>query len=253
MADIYRSAERVLVWLGPALDEELAGWFGDLRTSSEDGPAISKLLDTSDSSSTRGLEVMPHWHRVWTVQEFLLAREIMVVYGDVRVPFGVLEQGLEERDPVDLSFESTAKPSNMISLWRQHADLADADLKSLLYLNNSRHCKESHDRVYSLLHVATDRENLEITLDYTQSKDALFLAVLSSVSLTLGETIGFALMLTDMLGIGNNGGGQEHMDQTNPLKPILKEQKLPQSTIMKYYGRVTTQAETRSHATAQRS
>lgn len=102
MGKIYKQASRVIVWLGEGWDgSELAIqhfiWLGqtshfhlddDLTTPLKlDGPRLDYLLE----QLVRLLQV-PWWKRTWTVQEFVLARELDLQCGDHTLSRRVLFQ-----------------------------------------------------------------------------------------------------------------------------------------------------------------
>ncbi|KAH7071134.1 hypothetical protein BKA63DRAFT_517379 [Paraphoma chrysanthemicola] len=127
MNEIYRSAHKVWVWLGPAIDEEHISRAIDLL------PNIAKMqyapihasvgsiqiFDTDGeganaNSSTHGLEKYglhsleprtwsaifhliknPWLHRVWTVQEFALAHQVQFLCGEYRLSSDLLEEALQ--------------------------------------------------------------------------------------------------------------------------------------------------------------
>jgi hypothetical protein len=121
MSKIYRNAERVLVWLGPPADgsnelmDNLAvaaqkckdcgmegtftwatfdqwqkwtiGLESDARLFRRPFRDLSKeLLPLVDVRAMTAWFLRPWFHRVWTVQEFCLAKESILICGDKSIP-----------------------------------------------------------------------------------------------------------------------------------------------------------------------
>ncbi|KAI1452516.1 heterokaryon incompatibility protein-domain-containing protein [Annulohypoxylon moriforme] len=90
MGNIYKRSQMVWTWLGPARDLKLRDSLIDLRDNSSEyfdrvegyrrskrGPYVFDELDT--------LSQCDYWSRAWVVQEFLLAKQTLLIYGDVHI------------------------------------------------------------------------------------------------------------------------------------------------------------------------
>jgi hypothetical protein len=92
MSQIYKSAIRVLVWLGPERDnsdlamrclaEAPTRWSNNSQFSYRERKSVIKLFWRE------------YWHRVWIIQEFGLAAHLTLHCGNRSVDFGTIEHGL---------------------------------------------------------------------------------------------------------------------------------------------------------------
>jgi hypothetical protein len=74
MRDIYMVAEEVLVWLGPAEQEDALSWLNPVAQDFDTNEALDIYLDIASR---------PYWTRVWIIQEFVLGRNIVLQCGHV--------------------------------------------------------------------------------------------------------------------------------------------------------------------------
>jgi hypothetical protein len=100
MRDIYKYAEEVIVWLGQG-DEEtqegmdfLDGFWEErpkLQRNSELGEYFFGPLARVPWEGICKLLQMPWWKRIWTLQEFVVAKELQIRCGDKRIPWRDLQ------------------------------------------------------------------------------------------------------------------------------------------------------------------
>ena len=204
MGDIYRYTSRVLVWLGLGIDQTLTE---TLACSSF--KRFSGVPTASHVMAKLAIGTNAYWGRVWTVPEFLLAKEIVLIYGRDHFSLSVLKKILGEFWG---SHSPTAGLRAIQTLLQHREGHEENDLRSLFHLSLSRQCKEPHDRVYSLLQVALDRARLRIRVDYEQDMDDLFAAVMLSVTLKPEQTLNFAKSLAKGLGLGS-----QHLQRAHNL------------------------------------
>lgn len=199
MARIYKSAEEVVAWLGESEDDsdeamKLLDRWGkvlapmivhcqtDLFLLFEDTEKIKALIDTIEDpfagkawSALPSLYKRPYWRRLWIVQEFVLARNIMVVCGcqalraeyliadcffaTARNMFPGLDSiyGSETRILLDIPQPLKEERSLIYSLqsWRtyvgEHRNLSEAGhLFYLLSDVSRRDCTDPRDRIFAL-------------------------------------------------------------------------------------------------------
>ncbi|KAI1390009.1 heterokaryon incompatibility protein-domain-containing protein [Hypoxylon trugodes] len=90
MGDIYRSAERVIVWLGPSYEDAKPAWesikaLNDLPKDEKNNilPARIPHMPNDDNwDSLASLFARSWFSRIWVVQELVLARETTILCGD---------------------------------------------------------------------------------------------------------------------------------------------------------------------------
>jgi hypothetical protein len=103
MGEIYSKAEKVFIWLGPTANQSDVA-FADLKGMVDDVLALNQATATrahvpdeipkvinEDCGQRYGHIFMRPWfRRLWTVQEALLARKLIVMCGYQEVDFGLL-------------------------------------------------------------------------------------------------------------------------------------------------------------------
>lgn len=98
MNRIYREAAKCMVWLGPA-DNDIKFLFGDLKQFHSDIVAenyteLFRRYSRNDFEEVKKLEKAFHafcsrryWTRLWVIQEFAVASEVVLVCGNLNMPY----------------------------------------------------------------------------------------------------------------------------------------------------------------------
>ncbi|KAI1773429.1 HET-domain-containing protein [Hypoxylon cercidicola] len=175
MADIYRSAERVTIWLGPA--DELTGpaWelINALSQLSDEYLSSIKPQDIENKHNIRWLGCVNtpvHWKalgllferrwfgRAWVVQELVLARSTIVWCGDYTFDWDSMvhvSDFMAKRAPVNnASSPSYKKPAKLAAIKKGVLDGEGNVLLHSLIRCRTYDAKDDHDKVYSLLGLA---------------------------------------------------------------------------------------------------
>lgn len=215
MGDIYREADKVLVWLGPNRDlDVLYGWWtGDyLRQDFQDFKCSEweSTEDFADHRITGITGILPilrsrlYWNRMWTVQEFMLARDIEICFGkivmdyikflntfcldcsnhDITHVYGMERSCFQSSPP---NFTQIFKLRNGED-WELGLDVQGntttrhklrSIYRALRLLSSGRACGEVRDYVYSLLALLSkDCGSSKLQADYTLSRTELLIRVL---------------------------------------------------------------------------
>ena len=84
MRKIYSSASFVLVWLGPEADDSAIAMrvLDDMQIQGYTLLTLREERQRSQLNAMKKLFQRPYWTRVWVVQEFVLARELLLRSGD---------------------------------------------------------------------------------------------------------------------------------------------------------------------------
>ena len=232
MAQIYRKAQSVLVWLG----EEYHNSSSTLRTI--------RSLSTCTDSASRAAYLMDrellwqalanltkrrYWTRIWIVQEITVAREIMVFCGGETIPWPAL--GTACRFPPDQltpwASDLWAQPaggdteqqkkrraagrelyhSTMYGLfrsqrrWPTHVD----SFKTLYELYKWSGCEDSRDRIFALLGVAKEVSfEHGFTVDYRKNKEETFISLVAwggTGAIAVYSRIQFALLVAEAMNL----------------------------------------------------
>jgi hypothetical protein len=217
MGKIYEKASQVIIWLGP--EDEMSAkaihqlsWlgtkFGWARELPGDQNAIIRafvkmMLDENDSN----LDIVAiwnffrreWWHRVWVIQEAVLARDALVVCGSHIIQWADIVKALKAFEWMILYVDSNQKYrqtySYIGSFYRDvsHFALASSSasgesmgLRELMLftsMTDSIKATDARDRIYGLLGLLKENERARISVDYS-SKNKLS-HILTSIAYSL--------------------------------------------------------------------
>lgn len=185
MGDIYSKAEKVFVWLGPTADRsdvalenmqttvlQLVGLNSAVATREELMEGIDAAINQEGGQLYGHLFKRPWFRRLWTVQEALLARNLIVMCGYREVDFSmlamlaaqVLKYGSLDLIRVPGAFDEdlTNAMVGIINLQLLRQSLAQSPqpeltidrFRSLVMDSRARQVSMAPDRVYALMGVA---------------------------------------------------------------------------------------------------
>ncbi|KAL9596024.1 MAG: hypothetical protein Q9219_006075 [cf. Caloplaca sp. 3 TL-2023] len=202
MADIYKSAEKVIVWLGPAEDnsslamnslEELASKFEVDRDTfeltpfkAEDADTIWLALDYPAPFTEAMYRVIicfldrPWFSRLWILQEVLLgADRAQLVCGKQILSWLALRKAicclLRRKNPKNFKgFESLVLRISEISSLQGDTSLLSLPLSSILEPTKIAQCSDPRDRVYAVLSLMREEDRLGLQPDYHKSVSDVF-------------------------------------------------------------------------------
>jgi hypothetical protein len=190
MRRIYSRAESVFIWLGHDKDDTLSNDAMDYLLSRKLlKPGLvgsnKELWNQSQATALLALCENPYWHRMWIIQEIVLARKAFICYGSKKVSWGVLvcllfdAATLKQRSPEgDIPHLSAflASPAAAIAKVRQDWTGKPQPLFSLLRNFYRHEATELRDKVYALHGLALEAENLHV--DYHITPEELFKQVI---------------------------------------------------------------------------
>ena len=206
MGSIYSQAACVFTWLGLA-SEELDRALKSINKKEYLGePGRTKYIINGVRDE---LETNPYWTRMWIVQEFTLARAIIVLCGCNRIEWAKLEESWALRYAVRLDSRQFADPVEALIDVRNrwHVRLtsgfldADTSLDMLIVMFGSRQCSNVRDRVYALLSMVRHQPNAsKLYPDYNITPKQLYLRVLGHVRHTpsLSDTVAWKRFRTSL-------------------------------------------------------
>jgi hypothetical protein len=198
MGDIYRASKETVIWLGPEEDDSgsaidflhhLAKMrHGTSRTNKKEQSAImaAKFLTEQYASKWTALEKFfrrPWWSRVWTLQEFILSKQVIFYCGSSILTRRTLASGLfatwlcnfTADLPVDKTAWSSAWARRRLFQWfqysgeRNNGQSGSIPLVAMLSYFTDQNASDDHDRIYSLLGIATDSTKLVPEIKYRES------------------------------------------------------------------------------------
>jgi hypothetical protein len=212
MSHIYKWAECVRVWLGGPTNkdgeafklmekilygpqhlgytiDDLFNPFSDrwVYSDKEVESEWENVHTTVELSNSGGWEALAsifersYWSRIWIVQEYLLARDVVIHVGKLRITDEYLKTSLENIDrlPPPLrarlpAFITQSVERIISSVGKEINDMRrDKHCLSLLELmetTRDAHCQVAHDRIYAILGLAKDIATFKsIPIDYNRS------------------------------------------------------------------------------------
>ncbi|KAK5654250.1 hypothetical protein OQA88_7425 [Cercophora sp. LCS_1] len=171
MGDIYRHASRTIMWLGVDTDPELSGL---LRRASRYGAAINRMksayravtsseltsiateypiLNRAEKDRLARLLKNDWFHRMWTLQEFLLSESPVFRLGGIEcgandlLAYSSCGHGLFGRGDLDQYFTRNQMRRTQV-LWGSGVPKFIADMVQLASLN---HASDARDKVYGMM------------------------------------------------------------------------------------------------------
>ena len=187
MGQIYQNATVVSVWLGLV---PLPDW---LHVS---GPVVTLEVDDLDwAESMTDLANRPYWRRSWTIQEYMLAREIHIYCSNCRVDGHFFQTLLSRAASINLmriNDRDLAAQPNLIRKWSalpmnvgRHIDRMPElyqPLYDLLVRHANAQSKDPRDRVFAMLGLIPREEHsflLRSSPDYNLSMEQVNAVTLS--------------------------------------------------------------------------
>lgn len=184
MANIYRSAKQVMCWLGPdtpasrATMKLLREWIIELppRVNYDDMErALSETADLPehDYNLIRGLLELEYWQRVWIVQEYVLAQDLLIRWGSETLTFDTLWGAASEiLNSTMLRIDNDSHTFDDICLTREkHHQGQKVSWVDMMLIISGRHCEEPKDKVFALLGLNVDSA---IRPDYSKTREEIF-------------------------------------------------------------------------------
>jgi hypothetical protein len=167
MKDIFSTASLVIAWLGDRT-EESALLFDEIREiRSLEKKEVREFLSKNSDQRRQFFFDRPYWERMWVVQEFLLARDILLLCGTQGVSWSNFKEYLDIVHfvlsfymPMDSSeswekygISQSATALYYQRLWLKHASglLSKTTLDSLIETFYNGRCTDPRDRVFALL------------------------------------------------------------------------------------------------------
>jgi hypothetical protein len=204
MGQIYQGASEVLIWLGTSD----IGDDGKPIVSSKEWTTSVDLPVASSNPPPKAMDLSrrPYWHRLWIIQEIMLARKVLIFHNDkleeweefFGLPSGgptrarrilpgvrplpqIVQSIIKERD----AFQKIG-PGNSLSYVLE------------LFSFEGSECENPRDKVYGLLGLV--KESAAIEIDYEKSVEEVFFDVINKVVrdenyLSLGLVVEFSRLL----------------------------------------------------------
>lgn len=225
MGDIYRQAERVLVWLGPGNENtaKVFSFFRQISARSEDyginlrdikidqrpwerpvtNPDHRHALDNIPTEyDITGIDEFysnPWFTRLWVVQEVALAREITLCCGPHEIPW----QHFLAAASMKVKCVNHSTPSNLrlpygfpgaltvFDACAKYKGVRHVNLLNALVALRHKQCSNDSDRIYAMLSQAGPLDP-KIVPDYKKSVRELYVATAEALLPLQTQTLGLA-------------------------------------------------------------
>lgn len=213
MGEIYSSAKLVVSWLGKDdINTALcikAIKNAELNLNVNHFEHVSSPEDIFRRDFWENLArffELDYWRRAWVVQEVLLAKDAYILHDTVELPWPELISFWNRVRRPDIAPQTHL---HRLEGWqfgheqasRQAVKRGDlAPLRSLLARFGKQSCNDFHDRVYSLLSLAKERDNMLV--DYRSSREELFFHTISACG--TDKCFCFATHLLNILRLGSS-------------------------------------------------
>ncbi len=194
MGEIYSSARQVVCWLGSDLENHAAFVHTHMSAylQTRDASILSATVTFGDMPVARADEIMRsavsllvgaeipdpsqtannYWHRVWTAQEVVKAKRVVLQSGQTELPLEWLQEFHEYT-------ASTVSEPNPLPQARAMNDTiidtapgsASAPLLDVLIRLGYRHCTDPRDKIYALLGISdlAGSSHPGLKIDYSPS------------------------------------------------------------------------------------
>lgn len=264
MPEIYRTAQSVVVWLGPAdLYSDMILDFAEKehvyrsshhhhRRRNQSGPSDEVVLREAVENFVR----REYWSRTWIIQEFLLGRNLKIRCGGRQVSGFAAERLCSSVSWILESLEASGQTSSPIGrqhLFKQRLEKTlgprKVSLLELIARNQYSLCSDPHDKIFALLGLVTDPTNPvdNILVDYRQPLEELLAEVLVCSNVHPKDIFRYASLLKDYLQIGSGKNAHIADGNVKPGNPDELTQHrtdvpLTKPSAIKFYRQITARA-----------
>ncbi|KAK3679548.1 hypothetical protein LTR78_001109 [Recurvomyces mirabilis] len=197
MQSIYRSAVRVIVWLGEGTASQQNDKFRHEDLDAEQSRLLAKLDKAMRSAK-------PWWHeRIWTLQEFISANKAPIfLFADQEKTLPKLQSMLSESgssSPLPRSQRLAALTQALADRQQVLTSLADVELSLidrfliLCLAITGAEATDPRDHVYAVLNLMSQRVAYQIKVSYLITPAALFTMSTSAAIEGIGSLVPLAL------------------------------------------------------------
>jgi ankyrin repeat protein len=187
MSRIFKTAQIVVVWLGPAYrgsDTAMTALARLLRGRGLAKQALNVWAGDAGHAMS-GICSRPYWRRLWVFQEIWLARQIRLMCGSKTVPwshFHALMEHAHARSGISQLDDNTEAVANSPAMRMRNLNIESVDTKLWSLVQGTIHlrCFDIRDKIYALLGVAT-KGHEGIEPDYSMPVPSLLNSLLHEI------------------------------------------------------------------------
>jgi len=168
MQRVYRNAHRVLVWLGPDIRGDARNAFDICLKLGQRDMELEELETTLTSMnlymdkfpgewySLRALSERPWWGRVWIIQEFALAKDLLFLWGAEEIQWTHINMAVSNLQKPDVMWRFTPYHSTMLEPISQLSAIKDqrcyaTSFMGTIHTARAFGCSDSRDRIFAIL------------------------------------------------------------------------------------------------------
>lgn len=185
MGNIYSSAQAVRMWLGEAADQSDDSM--EVLRQIFDGIPFHKLRLRNRTITSEELLPLgkiferPLWHRVWVVQEFVLARKAIMVCGIREISLGAGFRASFQESFLRSSTAYTLPGGLLGAVWSHYREFLDGFRKSLAPLGDIRDlylmsCSDDSEKLLNFAVILATCQQFEASKDHDKFYGALGLS-----------------------------------------------------------------------------
>ncbi|KAK0726506.1 heterokaryon incompatibility protein-domain-containing protein [Apiosordaria backusii] len=209
MTEIYGQAEYVAVHLGPETDSTALA-LTQLQALADSQDSIASMIANTTKQDDLhhrwqaliDFLALDYWHRLWIVQEIMLARSAVIYCGSQVIPWATYRDaiaGLTRHSELLLKFHSIDEypVPRMNRTWygiiaahmesqldpkgSNNRSSSTTDFLSLMESHRYRKCVEPKDKIYGMLGLVSAEQRQLVTVDYAASLTEVFTSFVGSV------------------------------------------------------------------------
>ena len=205
MRQIYSGAYRVVVWLGPAKDDDKLAFdmINELKPHLEDHSAIKELLKQplveEGILALKRLIEADYWQRVWVIQEVMFASKILIFRGGHTVEWEAMESiqrclTMKHIESIyaspKLNIATIYMPLGVFGPINLNRSTSSSDPLSLLQSlcrYRGRGATDPKDKVFALLGITNVKDSPFLVIDYSLSVEQVYVNVFEHIAATTGD------------------------------------------------------------------
>jgi hypothetical protein len=187
MSKIHSCAKQVLVWLGPGtgFSDQAMRFLVDVADGTIPTLECDKLVFREHWEAVEQLCESEYWKRLWIIQEVVLARKVLVMWGAAVLPFTAFNTVCDRitllKDPRNWNYRFILElPDNTLPAKlfqrRGEARMSDgtAPLLDLMAIFLHAACKDEKNKVFGLLSLSNSCCRDSMPVEYSRSAYDLY-------------------------------------------------------------------------------
>jgi hypothetical protein len=183
MSKIYSCAEQVLVWLGPgtSFSDQAIRFLADVADGTIPCIECDKFVFEDHWKAIKKFCESEYWKRLWIIQEVVLARKVLVMWGAAVLPFTAFQTVCEKTKSAKVfrhywNYDIIQQLPNSLPgdlvFYRGESRILDgtgAALLDLMFTFLNAACKDEKDKIFGLLSLSQSCCRGSMPVEYSRS------------------------------------------------------------------------------------